>query len=158
MLMIKKYSIKFSKYYYNIYIDNNRVIKGYFTASPQGIVVNSLGENTIVDMLIRYFHGEAINFSNVQIDFPYGSIFEKNVWLTLRKIPYGEVRSYKWVAENIGKPKAYRAVGNAISKNPILVIIPCHRVIKSNGHIGGFTSIGGVELKRMLLRLEGVKL
>ncbi|MBI5124491.1 MAG: MGMT family protein [Candidatus Omnitrophica bacterium] len=80
--------------------------------------------------------------------------FEKKVYDAVSKIPKGEVRSYRWVAERIGRPKAYRAVGNALNKNPYIGIVPCHRVIRSDGSIGGFAK--GVKQKRMLLKSEEV--
>ncbi|MYF54522.1 MGMT family protein, partial [Candidatus Poribacteria bacterium] len=79
--------------------------------------------------------------------------FQQLVWETIHQIPHGEVRSYKWIAEQIGRPKAVRAVGNATGNNPITIIIPCHRVIGSNGNLGGYG--GGLERKRQLLSLEG---
>ncbi len=82
--------------------------------------------------------------------------FEKKVYLAVLKIPKGEVRSYKWVALNSGQAGASRAVGNALNKNPYIGIVPCHRVIKSDGSIGGFAQ--GVRRKRKMLRCEGVDL
>lgn len=83
-----------------------------------------------------------------------GTPFERKVWSFLKKIPYGETRSYKEVALAIGHPKAFRAVGMANAHNPIPLIIPCHRVIKSNGELGGFGH--GLRVKRMLLEFEKV--
>ncbi|WP_363320921.1 methylated-DNA--[protein]-cysteine S-methyltransferase [Mahella sp.] len=83
---------------------------------------------------------------------PKGTIFQQKVWAALQTIPYGKTRSYKQVAEAIGQPKAFRAVGMACNKNPIAIIIPCHRVIGSNGSLTGYA--GGVELKSRLLQLE----
>jgi len=74
------------------------------------------------------------------------------VWQATRLIPYGETRSYLWVAVQIGKPGAARAVGQALGRNPLPVIVPCHRVIAADGGLGGFT--GGLEMKRRLLELE----
>ena len=82
--------------------------------------------------------------------------FEKKVYLAVAKIPRGEVRSYKWVAAKIGAPQACRAVGNALHKNPYIGIVPCHRVIKSDGSIGGFAL--GVARKRKLLKSELIDL
>lgn len=82
------------------------------------------------------------------------SDFEKRVYRATIKIPAGQVRSYKWVAETMGKPNASRAVGNALNKNPYPVVVPCHRVIKSDGSIGGFAA--GPKAKRRLLAKEGV--
>jgi methylated-DNA-[protein]-cysteine S-methyltransferase len=83
-----------------------------------------------------------------------GTNFQKMVWTELKKIPFGETRTYKEIAVAIGKPKAARAVANACGKNPYPIIIPCHRVVRSDGTIGGFTGDGGIEEKRQLLRQE----
>ena len=85
-----------------------------------------------------------------------GSQFEIKVWNELKKIPFGQTRSYKQIAINIGHPKAARAVANACGKNPKPIIIPCHRVIRTNGKIGGFSAPGGSKTKRQLLAKEGV--
>jgi methylated-DNA-[protein]-cysteine S-methyltransferase len=85
-----------------------------------------------------------------------GTVFQIKVWNQLRKIPCGEVRTYKQIAESIGHPKSSRAVANACAKNPIPPIIPCHRVIRSNGSLGGYSGVGGVDTKRKLLNQEGV--
>ena len=78
--------------------------------------------------------------------------FEKKVYAACRLIPKGQTRSYKWIAEKIGRPQAYRAVGNALHKNPFAPLVPCHRVIKSDGTVGGFAS--GPARKRKLLAAE----
>lgn len=82
--------------------------------------------------------------------------FQKKVWAELKKIPRGETRTYKEIAQRIGHPKAARAVANACARNPAPSIIPCHRVIASNGSIGGYSAKGGVLKKWSLLRAEGV--
>ena len=82
------------------------------------------------------------------------SLFQKSVLRAIVDIPRGEVRSYQWVAARIGKPKAARAVGNALNANPYPIVVPCHRIIKSDGTIGGYAS--GVCKKRRLLKREGV--
>ncbi|MDR2698180.1 MAG: methylated-DNA--[protein]-cysteine S-methyltransferase [Candidatus Methanoplasma sp.] len=84
-----------------------------------------------------------------------GTDFQKSVWNELRKIPYGETASYKDIAEGIGRPNASRAVGSACGANPIPLIIPCHRVITSDGGLGGFG--GGLALKRRLMDIEGIR-
>jgi len=84
--------------------------------------------------------------------FENGREFDKKVWLALKDIPYGETRTYKWLAEKIGKPTAFRAVGQALSRNPIPILLPCHRVIESDGSIGGYSS--GIDIKRRLLEIE----
>jgi methylated-DNA-[protein]-cysteine S-methyltransferase len=82
--------------------------------------------------------------------------FQRDVYEAVRAIGAGEVKTYKWVAAKIGRPKAYRAVGNALNRNPSPGTIPCHRVIKSNGSIGGFSR--GVKAKIKMLRREGTKI
>ena len=82
--------------------------------------------------------------------------FQINVWNQIKKIPKGETRSYKEIAIAIGNPKAFRAVANACGKNPKPIIVPCHRVIASDGSIGGYTGVGGRATKRRLLANEGV--
>lgn len=89
-------------------------------------------------------------------DFSKGTPFQHKVWRAIQTIPRGEVRTYQWIAEKIGKPNAARAVGQACKANPYAPIIPCHRVVASHGKIGGYT--GGLHKKRRLLRLEGFKL
>jgi methylated-DNA-[protein]-cysteine S-methyltransferase len=101
--------------------------------------------------LEAYFRGELARFRQ-KVRFLDGTEFERSVWRVLDSIPYGETRSYKWVAEQIGKPGAVRAVGRALSKNPVPVVVPCHRVIEADGSIGGYSS--GVGIKRRLLDLE----
>ena len=83
-----------------------------------------------------------------------GTTFQKNVWKALFKVPYGVLISYGQLAEKIGKPKASRAVGNAVGENPVAIVIPCHRVVRGDGGIGGFG--GGLPRKRILLNVEGV--
>ena len=87
-----------------------------------------------------------------------GTEFQLKVWAYLRKIPRGSVRTYTQVAKDIGKPLAIRAVANAIGKNPYAPKIPCHRVIRSDGSLGGYSGKGGVKTKRFLLKKEGIKL
>ena len=87
-----------------------------------------------------------------------GTEFQLKVWAYLRKIPRGSVRTYSQVAKDIGKPRATRAVANAIGKNPYAPKIPCHRVIRSDGSLGGYSGKGGVKTKRFLLKKEGIKL
>lgn len=85
-------------------------------------------------------------------DLQGGTAFQKTVWKALRKIPFGKVKSYAWVAKKINRPKAFRAVGQACGANPLPLLFPCHRVVASSGKIGGFS--GGPGWKRRLLRLE----
>jgi methylated-DNA-[protein]-cysteine S-methyltransferase len=98
-----------------------------------------------------YFEGKLRDFDQ-NILFTSGTDFEQKVWLALKEIPYGGTRSYKWLAERIQSPNASRAVGQALSKNPIPIVLPCHRVIESQGKLGGYSS--GEDIKRRLLSLE----
>lgn len=106
----------------------------------------------LVARLTVYFSGHQATFSD-ELDLSGATSFQREVWQTTRLIPYGETRSYLWVAEQIKKPGAARAVGQALGRNPLPIIIPCHRVVASDGRLGGFS--GGLEMKRHLLRLEG---
>ena len=92
----------------------------------------------------------------MDIKFTKGTIFQRNVWSELLKINYGETVSYKEIAEKLGKPNACRAVGGANNKNPIAIIVPCHRVIGKNGNMVGYAD--GIEKKEFLLNLEKNKL
>ena len=87
-----------------------------------------------------------------------GTAFQKMVWNQIKKIPKGKTSTYKEIAIKIGKPKAYRAVANACAKNPLLEIIPCHRVIRGDGKMGGYMGRKGVKRKLRLLESEGAKL
>lgn len=103
--------------------------------------------------LNEYFAGSRDKFT-VKFDCP-GTDFQKRVWQALATIPFGETRSYGQIARQIGRPKAVRAVGAANGKNPISIIVPCHRVIGANGKLTGFA--GGLKTKATLLRLESEK-
>ena len=85
-----------------------------------------------------------------------GTKFQVKIWVFLKKIPKGSVKTYTEVAKAIGKPLAIRAVANAIAKNPYPIRIPCHRVIRSDGSLGGYSGKGGVKKKKNLLKKEGV--
>jgi len=87
-----------------------------------------------------------------------GTKFQLKVWSYLRKIPRGSVKTYSQVANGIGKPLAVRAVANAIGKNPYPPKIPCHRVIRSDGSLGGYSGKGGIKSKEILLKKEGITL
>ena len=109
------------------------------------------GLGDLAERFRRYFRGEAPPFPE-QLDPSSGTPFQRRVWEAAQRIPYGETRSYGWIAEEIGKPRAARAVGPAIGSNPLGIIIPCHRVIAGDGTLGGFG--GGLPLKQRLLDME----
>ncbi|OTG89163.1 methylated-DNA--[protein]-cysteine S-methyltransferase [Acinetobacter sp. ANC 3813] len=106
-----------------------------------------------VRQLNEYFAGKRQQF-DLPLDFA-GTPFQKKVWQALLSIPFGETRSYKQIAEQIGNVKAVRAVGAANGKNPISIIAPCHRVVGASGKLVGFA--GGLENKEILLKLESEK-
>ena len=107
--------------------------------------------DAIIKQLSEYIKGDRKAF-DIPLN-PLGTDFQKSVWQSLVRIPYGEVRSYQEQAIDIKKPKAVRAVGTANSKNPISIIIPCHRVIGKDGKLRGYA--GGLGAKDVLLKLEG---
>jgi methylated-DNA-[protein]-cysteine S-methyltransferase len=144
-------------------------------ASPEGILVVTLPQTTrlqafallgepakqavsspdtfsgIMQRFQDYYSGKKITFSD-KLDFSDATAFQKQVWQAAQLIPHGETRSYGWVAKQIGKPGAARAVGQALGKNPFLIIVPCHRVIAGDGTLGGFGC--GLPAKQQLLALE----
>jgi len=130
------------------------------TAKTIKKILNTYSANLIFDenkiltqtktQLDKYFKGELKNFS-IPLKLT-GTDFQKKVWQALLQIPYGKTISYKQEALNIGNEKAFRTVANANGKNPISIIVPCHRVVNSNGKLGGYT--GGIEKKVFLLDLE----
>jgi methylated-DNA-[protein]-cysteine S-methyltransferase len=103
--------------------------------------------------LKSYFEGKRTEFS-VKLD-PRGTPFQTEVWKALSEIPFGETRSYGQIAQRIGRPSAVRAVGAANGRNPISIVVPCHRVIGASGKLTGFA--GGLDAKELLLTLEGGK-
>lgn len=115
---------------------------------------NEDGYHPLLDIasaqLNEYFNGTRRKF-NLPIN-PAGTEFQKRVWSTLLKIPYGETRSYGQIAAAIGNPKGARAVGAANNKNPIAIVIPCHRVIGADGALTGYA--GGLDIKAILLETE----
>jgi methylated-DNA-[protein]-cysteine S-methyltransferase len=116
-------------------------------SAPRSDDARALAENELRD----YFAGRRKSFS-VGCDISRLSPFTQTVLRATAKIPYGQVRTYKWLAERLGKPKASRAVGNALARNPVPIIIPCHRVVRGDGGIGRF--VLGSGWKKRLLELE----
>lgn len=111
-------------------------------------------EKPFADLIKRlkdYFAGQRVDFPD-KLDLSWATEFQRRVWRVTRLIPYGETRSYGWVAEKLGKNGAARAVGQALARNRLPVIIPCHRVLAGDGDLGGYS--GGVGVKESLLRRE----
>lgn len=138
---------------------NERNIKGVgeaitaidFVAEPDALAAPSALTEQAAKQLEAYFAGQLTQF-----DLPLaaaGTEFQQQVWQALCTIPYGTTVSYQTIANSIAKPKAVRAVGMANSRNPIAIVIPCHRVIGANGTLTGYA--GGLDKKEALLRLEG---
>lgn len=121
-------------------------------AFPDGVRRSDVPE-AIRHELCAYAEGKCKEF-DLPVDLSGARPFQRAVLTAISKIPFGETRSYAWVARAIGKPGAARAVGQALHTNPIPIIIPCHRVVASDGSLGGYG--GGLPMKKKLLRLEGV--
>lgn len=135
--------------YLSLAEDRENMLKYINKKYGQAIRVNK-SDYSYHHELIEYTLGNLKKFS-LPLDLR-GTEFQMRVWKELLNIPYGETRTYKDIAIKIGRPKAYRAVGNALNKNPILIVVPCHRVIGSNGDLVGFG--GGLDLKKRLLEIE----
>lgn len=127
----------------HVLFENEKCPEGYIEKETE--ILKKAGE-----ALSQYFQGNKKTFT-LPLN-PHGTEFMKKVWRSLEKIPYGETRSYKEIAEDIENPKGCRAVGNANNKNPIHIFIPCHRVVGANGKLVGYA--GGIEVKKFLLELE----
>lgn len=109
----------------------------------------------LMERLNSYFSGHKVDFPDA-LDLSGATDFQRKVWETARRIPYGETRSYSWIAEQIGKPESARAVGQALGRNPLPIIVPCHRVLTKDGGLGGYS--GGIKMKIYLLNLERVNI
>lgn len=133
------------------------------TASDRGIVSVYLSdtdfipfENAITEQAVKELKEYLVHIRttfSVPLDL-CGTPFQKQVWEALQNVPYGKIKTYGQIAEAIGSPKAVRAVGQAIGRNPCLVLIPCHRIIGKSGDLTGFSA--GMDLKKQLLDLEGI--
>ena len=136
---------------------DNQLTRLYLDNQDRGILQSRNFEyhsdflHEVYHQLNEYFAGKRKIF-DLPVDNK-GTVFQKAVWRELQKIPYGETRSYEDIAVAIGNKKAVRAIGQANGRNPIMIVVPCHRVIRKNGDISGFAC--GVEAKRYLLNLEG---
>jgi methylated-DNA-[protein]-cysteine S-methyltransferase len=119
---------------------------------PSGAAPTQERFRDLAHSLETYFNGTRTDFTDA-LDLSGASPFERRVWETARLIPYGETRSYGWLASKLGQPGAARAVGQALGRNPLPIIVPCHRVVAGDGGLGGYS--GGIEVKKWLLKLEG---
>jgi methylated-DNA-[protein]-cysteine S-methyltransferase len=121
------------------------------TENFPGAIVDPAPFGDLPQRLRRYLGGEPTFFDD-KLDLFHATSFRCAVWEVTRTIPHGETRSYGWVAQQVGKPGAQRAVGQALAKNPLPIVVPCHRVIGEDGSLTGFE--GGLEMKKRLLEIE----
>jgi len=131
---------------------NDRAVTRIYPLNTDILSCDNLISRLAADQISEYM----INIRK-ELDFPlelHGTLFQRQVWHTLRAIPYGMTASYSAIAAMIGRPKAVRAVGQAIGRNPCLIVVPCHRVLSKNGSLTGFSA--GMELKKKLLHHEGM--
>lgn len=131
---------------------SSSVLTGVSFGKPKGIVFKKTAASAAAKKELSEYFGQGRKIFTCTTAFMEGTEFEKEVWSKLRNVPYGETKTYKWLAREIGKPQAFRAVGNALAKNPLPIIFPCHRIIESDGTLGGYSS--GTDLKRRLLEIE----
>src|SRR5690606_13337576 len=111
-----------------------------------------------VKSIKEHLNGKTRDFSKLKIDYCHATPYQQEVYEAAREIKPGTYLSYKQLSEKIGRPKACRAVGSALGKNPVLLLVPCHRVLTSSNKLGGFSAEGGIATKKKLLILEGVKI
>jgi O-6-methylguanine DNA methyltransferase len=105
----------------------------------------------------RYFDGWTVRFDKFPVDLSSGTPFQQRVWSVIGRIPSGQIRTYRWIGMEIGRPEAARAIGQAVGANPVPLLIPCHRVVGSDGSLTGFSATGGLGLKVKMLELEKVR-
>jgi methylated-DNA-[protein]-cysteine S-methyltransferase len=110
----------------------------------------------VIEALQRYFAGETVDLSSIPVDFGDRGSADRAIYAALRAVPWGETVTYGELARRAGLPNGAQAVGQAMAKNPVPVIVPCHRVLAAGGRIGGFSAPGGTATKERLLTLEGV--
>lgn len=140
---------RYKDYIFSIGYNERAIVSLDIATSPKESKASAIADHAFAQ-IVEYFDKKRQVF-----DFPIalsGTEFQIKVWEALLKIPYGETRTYKDIAIDIGKPNACRAVGGANNKNPILIAVPCHRVIGKDGSLVGFAA--GMELKKTLLELE----
>jgi len=133
-------------------ICNENYLVGLKTVKEKAEIKTSILTEKVKNQLCEYFKGKRKSF-DIPICFS-GTEFQNKVWKELLNIPYGKTRSYKDIAKEVGNEKASRAVGGANNKNPIWIIVPCHRVIGKNGELVGYG--GGLKLKEFLLSIEKI--
>ncbi len=138
----------------HLYSEGDTLVGLSLIPGTQNSIATPARENEILQttcsQLAEYFAGTRKDFDiNLKTN---GTDFQKKAWSALRDIPYGETRSYAQQSHLMGRNKAVRAVGSANGKNPIIIVVPCHRVVRNNGSLGGY--VGGLKVKEFLLQLE----
>jgi O-6-methylguanine DNA methyltransferase len=133
------------------YFNDRRVVQELKKTRGAKLVRDDKALKSFAGQLRRYFDGHKATF-DVELDLSIGTPFQQAVWKAVRKVPYGTLVSYKKVAQEPGNARAARAVGNALGANPIPIVVPCHRIIRKDGGLGGFT--GGIRWKKKLIELE----
>lgn len=157
--MLKKYLIHPSPYGPLRLVASEAGLAGVYFSEHKHLQLDSAWQADSNDALLKdatqqldaYFAGQLRDF-DLPLDFTQGTPFQQEVWRALQTIAYGEVRSYSALAQQIGRPKAIRALGAANGRNSLSIVVPCHRVIAANGDLQGYA--GGLENKRRLLLLE----
>jgi methylated-DNA-[protein]-cysteine S-methyltransferase len=134
----------------------DNVFERLLSRSPEGVELGDVGNlepqhAAIVETITRYFDGDVHAIDTLRVQAT-GSAFQQRVWDALREIPVGETCSYVQLARTVGAPNASRAVGRANATNPVAIVVPCHRVVRADGALGGYG--GGLDRKRWLLQHE----
>jgi methylated-DNA-[protein]-cysteine S-methyltransferase len=140
-----------------VYAEDEKVT--FIDIAATGVKVGAAGNSKVLVTaereLIQYFAGELTKFT-FPVDLSNGTEFQRNVWKQIAKIPFGKLKTYKDIADAIGKPKAARAVGGAVGSNPVPLVVGCHRVLGASGKITGYSGGDGLPTKRWLLSHEGL--
>ena len=115
----------------------------------------SPGVQRAIDRVLALLQGEAVDLSDIPLDLEAAPDFHRKVYEVARTIPPGQTMTYGEIAKKLGAPHESREVGQALGRNPVAIIVPCHRVLAANGKMGGFSATGGVDTKRRILEIEG---
>jgi methylated-DNA-[protein]-cysteine S-methyltransferase len=122
-----------------------------------GAVADASGFKAVSEKADRYFDGWRTEFNEIVLDLSSGTESQRRVWGVIRRVAYGQVRTYHWIGLELGRPDASRAIGAAVGANPVPLLIPCHRIVGSDGSLTGFSACGGLDLKARMLELERVR-
>lgn len=131
--------------------DSEQAVRKFFGDNLKNAVASPRHFASLIERYRAYFAGRPVEFPD-KLDFAGATPFQQSIWEVARRIPFGETRSYAWVAAGAGNPKAARAAGQALGRNPLPIIVPCHRVLGADGALTGFS--GGLKKKGWLLSLE----